>query len=230
MESDGAGGIDGRADAGGPCSGGACCDPSRWPGHPTQPITTSACSDFDSDSNAVGITCMTPGGLWGVDVDGAGTSKWDSYQVETCGTTGNGFHFHGTGHTVWGAIAAAAIGSQTQPADVSAYGGISFVMKSTTHNSLIVKLQNPYSQPPCGKCDDLRAGIECYSGYIKIVSLPANDTTPIVVRWSELSQQSWGYRPPGSEVFDPRNLISVAFGFDKNVDFDVCLDDVKFVP
>jgi hypothetical protein len=173
-----------------------------------------------------------PGGVWAVDVDGApgSTTMADSYKIEPCGTTGSGLHFVGHGHSIWGADVAAAVVSQTQPVDVSAYGGMSFVMKSTTANTLIFKVQNSYSQPPCGRCVEVDPVDACYSGYVKIVSIPASATTPIVVRWAELVQQTWGYRPPGSVTFNPRDLISVAFAFDQNVDFDVCIDDVKFVP
>jgi hypothetical protein len=206
------------------------CDPTKWSGGEPQPVTMTDCSDFDSDSSPTGIHCIMPGGIWDVDVDTAGTTKANSYKIEACGTTGNGFHFVGMGHTGWGADAAAAIVSQTQPVDVSGYSGLSFVMKSTTANALIFKVQNPYSQPPCGKCDDTVLGSECYSGFIKNISLPANSTTPIVVKWSDLSQQTWGYHAPGVATFDPANLISVAFAFDKGIDFDVCIDDIKFVP
>jgi hypothetical protein len=205
------------------------CDASKWATVEPQPITIDSCSDFDVEGGAEGIHCIMPGGVWAVDVDGAGTAKADSFVVEPCGTTGNGYHFKGTGHSVWGADAAAAIVSQTQPVDVSGYTGLSFVMKSTTANSLIFKVQNPYSQPPCGKCDDLIMGAECYSGYIKTVNLAANSVEPVVVKWADLSQQSWGYKAPGTAMFDVYNLISVAFAFDKGVDFDVCIDDVKFV-
>jgi hypothetical protein len=223
----------GTGGTGGGCSGIGYCDPSRWPGPDCVPIATPDCSDFDSDQSPLGIHCVMPGGIWSVDVDGMGTPKQDSYRIEPCGTTGNGFHFYGKGHTLWGAEAAATIVSQTQPVDVSAFTGMSFVVRSTTPNNLIFKLQNSYSQPPCGKCDELVppqvAGTECYSGYIKTIPLAANSTTPIVVAWADLAQQGWGYRPPGSAVFNPYDLISVAFAFDVNVTFDVCIDDVKFV-
>jgi hypothetical protein len=62
------------------------------------------------------------------------------------------------------------------------------------------------------------------------VALPAGSTTPIVVKWTELTQQTWGFTAPGTQSFDPHNLISIAFAFDKNVDFDICLDDIQFVP
>jgi hypothetical protein len=216
----------------GGCPGPCYCDPtSTWPFFGPVPIQADTCSDFDSDVSALGIHCIMPGGVWSVDVDGApnGTDKASSMKIEPCGTSGNGLHFVGRGHSVWGADVAAAIVSQTQPVDVSAYSGMSFVMKSTNANSLIFKVQNSYSQPPCGKCDDSVAGAECYSGYIKIINLPANDATPIVVKWADLSQQSWGYRAPGTAMFNVQDLISVAFAFDKSIDFDVCLDDVKFV-
>jgi hypothetical protein len=220
----------GTGGAGG-CGGVGCCDERTWPGVGPVPITTSDCSDFDSNVNAAGLRCTMPGGIWSVDVDNApgSTTTAGSYKIEPCGTTGNGFHFMGHGHTLWGADLAAAIVSQTQPVDASAYVGMSFVMKSKTSSVLIFKVQNSYSQPPCGKCDDSVIGNECYSGYIKTVPLPANDATPIVVKWADLFQQTWGYRPPGSALFDPRDLISVAFAFDKGIDFDVCIDDVKFV-
>ena len=207
------------------------CDASKgtWPDAEPVAITADACSDFDVEGGAEGIRCIMPGGVWAVDVDGAGTTKDMSYKIEACGTTGNGFHFIGSGHSVWGADAAAAIVSQTQPVDVSAYTGLSFVMKSTMPNSLIFKVQNPYSQPPCGKCDDTVTGSECYSGYIKTIQIPANDVTPIVVHWADLAQQGWGYKAPGTAMFDVNNLVSVAFAFDKNIDFDVCIDDIKFV-
>jgi hypothetical protein len=55
------------------------------------------------------------------------------------------------------------------------------------------------------------------------------DATPIVVQWTDLAQQGWGYRPAGTLKFDPKSLISVAFAFAMNADFDVCIDDVKLV-
>jgi hypothetical protein len=216
----------------GGCPGGACCDPSTGFGAPPIPVTLATCSDFDSDNGAVGIHCVMPGGVWSADVDGApgSTSQADSYKIEPCGTTGNGLHFVGQGHSTWGADVAAALVSQIQPVDVSGFIGMSFVMRSTTTNTLIFKVQNSYSQPPCGRCDDTMIGAECYSGFIKTISLPANYVAPLVVKWADLSQQTWGYRPPGWTVFDPRDLVSVAFAFDKSVDFDVCIDDVKLVP
>jgi hypothetical protein len=211
------------------------CDTTTgmWPDADPQPITMANCADFDSDSAPTGIQCIMPGGVMAVDVDGAGTTQANSFKIEACGTTGNGFHFTGMGHSVWGADAAFAVVSQTQPVDVSMYSGMSFVMKSVAANNLIFKVQDPYSQPPCGKCDGSATpvvGAECYSGYTKNIQLPAGSTDPIVVKWTDLAQQGWGYKAPGTAAFDPNNLISVAFAFDKSVDFDVCIDDVKFVP
>jgi hypothetical protein len=222
--------------SGGSGSGGHAvtyCDPAKWTTVEPQPITMDLCSDFDAEGSEIGIHCISPGGIWAVDVDGMGTSKADSMTVGACGTTGNGMHFVGMGHSGWGADVAAAIVSQLQPVDVSMYSGMSFVMVAKTATNLIFKVQSPYSQPPCGKCDEANppavAGTECYSGYTKNVPIAANSTAPIVVKWDELSQQMWGYRAPGTAQFDKFNLTSVAFAFDTNVNFDVCIDDVKFV-
>ena len=92
----------GRPERGGTCDGVTYCDPSTWSVCPL-PVTSAACSDFDSDSNPDGIHCVVRGGLWGVDVDSTGTLKADSSKIEPCGTTGNGFHFVGKGHSCYGA-------------------------------------------------------------------------------------------------------------------------------
>jgi hypothetical protein len=209
------------------------CDATKmtWPNLAPQPITTALCSDFEDDAGgALGVHCIMPGGVWAIDTDKMGTPPDKSPPVlEACGGNGTGVHFAGAGHTGWGADIAAAVVSQTQPVDVSAYSGISFIMKSVASNSLIFKVQNPYSQPPCGLCTEGDPVNDCYSGYWKPVSLPAGSATPIVVKWTELTQQTWGFRAPGTQSFDPHNLISIAFAFDKNVDFDICLDDIKFV-
>jgi hypothetical protein len=213
------------------CGNAPYCDPGKWSACTSQPVTMTDCSDFDSDADPTGIHCVVPGGSWSVDVDSldAGTPKSESWKIEPCGTTGNGFHFHGAGHSVWGADAAAAMVNPSQAVDVSAFSGMSFVMKSTTANSLTFKVQNPYSQLACGHCDDTVKGQECYSGYSMIVPLPAMSATPIVVKWADVVQQGWGYRPSGTQTFDPKSLVSVAFAFDKGIDFDVCIDDVKLV-
>jgi len=199
------------------------------------PVTSAMISDFDGEGGVL-VQSIMPGGVWAVDTDGTGTPKELVPNVTSCGTTGNGIHFAGTGHTVWGADVAAAVVAQTQSVDVSSYSGISFVLKPVANTNLIFKVQNPYSQPGCGLCTDQAVGAppppvgtECYPGFIKNVSLVANDATPIVVKWTDLMQQGWGYHPPTVVTFDPANLVSIAFAFDKNVDFDVCLDDVKFV-
>jgi hypothetical protein len=233
------GGTTTTGGSGGSGSGGHAvtyCDPAKWGnGAPVEPqlITMDSCSDFDAEGSEIGIHCIMPGGVWQVDTDGMGTPKADSMTVANCGTTGNGMHFIGMGHSGWGADVAAAIVSQAQPVDVSGYTGMSFVMKAAAATNLIFKVQNPYSQPPCGKCDEtvppVVAGTDCYSGYTKNVPIAANSTAPITVSWADLTQQGWGYRAPGTAMFDVYNLVSVAFAFDTNINFDVCIDDVKFV-
>jgi hypothetical protein len=222
----GAGGA-GSTGTGGGSNAVTYCTPAA--NEPTA-ITMGLISDFEGEGGTL-VQSIMPGGFWDADVDGTGTAKTESIKVEPCGTTGNGLHFKGTGHTVWGADAAAAIIDQTKPANVSMFSGMSFVVKSAAGLSVIFKVQAPYSQPGCGKCIEVAApaGEECYSGYIKTVPT-TTDSTATVVKWTDLTQQTWGYRAPGAASFDPKNLVSIAFAFDKGMDFDVCIDDVKFIP
>jgi hypothetical protein len=217
------GGFAGSPGSGGtPRPGGVtyCSPPYSSP----MPIVNPLISDFEGN---LFVQSIMPSGLWGVDSDGLGSY---SMTLEPCGTNGKGLHFTGQGHAAWGAEVAAAMVSQTQPVDVTPYGGLRFVVRSITSVPLIFKVQNPYSQPPCGKCDDTITGAECYSGYIRLVPLPPGIPMPVVVRWTDLTQQVWGYKAPGTAQFDPTNLVSIALAFDKNVDFDVCIDDMMFIP
>jgi len=200
--------------------GASYCSP---PYPPPVPPTSRIISDFE---RGPAVQAVPQGGVWTSDTDGTGSR---SLAIESCGTNGSGMRFVGTGHTLWGADVAAAMISQSQPLDVSAFKGIRFVMTSASPTVVIVKVQNPYSQPQCGRCSDSRLGEECFSGFVKVMPI-VHDVMPHVVTWSDLSFQTWGYRPPGMDSFDPRNFVSLAFVFDKDVDFDVCIDDVELLP
>ena len=152
-------------------------------------VTSDLLSDFDGDAG-LALQTVTPGGIWTVDTDGAGST---SLTIEPCGTTGKGLHFKGAGHSIWGADVAAAIVSQLQPVDTTAYRGIGFVMRSAVANSAIIKVLTPYSQPACGRCDDTMLGTECYSGYI-VVMQTTSDNRMQVIPWPAFAQQSWGYK------------------------------------
>jgi hypothetical protein len=190
---------------------------------PDAPVPTSTTvSDFEAGPV---VQAVVPGGIWSSDTDSTGEI---SMTIEPCGTTGKGLHFKGSHHTAWGADVAAAMVSPPQGLDVSGYRGMSFVIRSSAPTPFLLKILSPYSQPDCGRCDDSNTigDDDCYSGYVKALSTTADATTQFVA-WSELSQQSWGYRPPGSATFDPRGLLAIVFAFLKNVDFDACIDDIK---
>ena len=213
-------GFGGTTGVGGPAS----CNPP----YPAPVAAPSAnISDFEGDATEP-TRAIIPGPRWSMDKDGSGTG---SIALEPCGTTGQGLHAIGSGFNNWGADVAAALVTQVQPVDASRFGGISFVLRSASPVPVYVKLQVPYSQPACGRCLEVLApaGEECYSGYIKIAQATSS-AVPQVVRFTELAQQSWGYRPPGTAVIDAGNLISIAFAIDKGIDFDICVDDIKFVP
>ncbi len=52
--------------------------------------------------------------------------------------------------------------------------------------------------------------------------------TPFSFRWSDFVAAAWGYHWPGQASVDPKELVSIAFAFVQNIDFDVCIDDVVF--
>ncbi len=179
-------------------------------------------SDFEKGP---AVQLVEQGGAWLPEGDGTGDLL---LTLGPCGIHGTGMHFVGKGHTTSGADAVTMFSAFAKPVDVSASRGMSFVVKSAFPNSMNLKVENPYSQTACGKCDDTVVGNECHSGYIKTFSLPAA-ITPEVVAWSDFSQQAWGYRADGTAALDTHNLVSIAFAFDKNVDFDVCIDDVALI-
>jgi hypothetical protein len=194
---------------------------------PAQTVSSATISDFEGEAGSAVLSTM-PGGVWNADVDGTATAQADVFKFESCGTTGTGLHFKGGGFTKWGADVAAAFVSGTQGIDAGSYTGISFVLKSATPTPVIFKLQNPDSQPSCGKCDDTVLGSECYAGYVKNIS--TNDGTPQTVNFADVGKAGWGYHNMGQFAIDPKNLISIAFAVANTTPmFDICVDDVKFV-
>jgi hypothetical protein len=219
-------GSGGKAGRGGYAGGaGRPQPPSRCFGPIADPVevTFPVISKFDGDAGTA-VEAVTPGGIWAPDHDGVGAI---SLKVEPCGTGGNGLHFVGRGHTTWGADVAAAFSSLQQPVDASRYSGISFVIRSSASIPVIVKLQNLDSDPVCGRCDDTVLGGECYAGYMKAVTATTSGI-PFSLRWSDFVAPTWGYHWPGQSIVDPKELVSIAFAFDRAVDFDVCIDDVVF--
>jgi hypothetical protein len=198
------------------------CDPVV--GYPDPIATVSPIiSDFESGPL---VQAVQSGSIWGVASDGMGT---DSMTIEPCGINGMGMRFSGKGHTVWGTVVGAALVNPKQPVDVDTYLGLRFSIRSAFDSPMILKIENPYSQPVCGRCDDTVVGAECYSGYFRNLILPSNVTVQEAVPWSEFAQMTWGYKAPGTAMFDPWNLVSITFAFDRGVDFDVCIDDVAFM-
>jgi hypothetical protein len=200
---------------------------------PAMPVTSATISDFEGEAG-LAVTAVDPHGVWAMDKD-ASPGGLGAYLVEPCGTTGNGLHFTGSNFTIWGADVAAAFITNTAPIDASAYAGISFVLKSATPVSVIVKVQNADSQPApaCGNCVETvpaTLGSECYAGYLKIVSSDtAANPVPQMLRWADITKAGWGYHFPNQFIIDPTQLMSIAFAVDNTVaTFDLCIDDIKF--
>jgi hypothetical protein len=195
-------------------------------GMPAVSMMSEMISDFEGDAG-IAIQGIMPGGMWAVDKDTTGTADMT---LDSCGTNGTGLHFVGAGHMGWGADVAAPFIGPDSPVDASQYTGISFTIKGAKATPVLVKLQNPDSEPPfcqCGGPADAPAYVNCYAGYVKTINV-STEATPTTLTWNQVTKASWGYHAPGQTTIDPKNLISLAFAVDKGIDFDLCIDDVKF--
>jgi hypothetical protein len=211
----GAGGLPPTGSGG--ASGGRECIPDVGPIRAEREII----SDFDRGN---GTETVTPGGYWAPSSDGTGTV----YTLnEQCGTPGNGLHFLGAGHTVWGAVLYAFLNADMLPVDASRFAGITFTMTSPRSISLNVKLENTDSVPEHCKCNDAVSGEECGAGYVTFQATPTRPTT-ITLPWSLFRKTGWGHHHPGQVAIDPSKLTRITFAVDKAIDFDFCVDDVKF--
>jgi hypothetical protein len=216
----GGGNTTGAGGAGGAASTGDCTSS----GMPAEPMMSAVISDFEGEAGT-GIMVGTAAGGWTVDTDMTGMTDM---KIEPCGTTGNGLHFTGTGHTGWGADAAATIIGANTPVDASQYTGLSFTIKGAKATTVLVKMQNPDSSPAFCQCGTTAASqaTNCYAGYAKTITAPT-EAMPITLTWNQITKVSWGYHKPGQSTIDPANVISLAFAVEKG-DFDLCIDDVKF--
>lgn len=217
------GGVTTGAGGSGQGGGAAACTSS---GLDPVPTMSDMISDFDGEAG-LGVQTVMPGGNWSLDTDKTGMTDM---KVDACGTTDNGLHFTGSGHTGWGADVGAAFIDANAPVDASQYTGISFTIKGAQATTVIVKLQNPDSEPPFCKCGgpaDAPAYINCYAGYTKTITV-STEATPITLTWNQVTKVGWGYHTPSQTTIDPKSLISVAFAVEKG-DFDLCIDDLKFV-
>ncbi len=188
-------------------------------------VTGSVISNFETGSPPV-IQCVDPHGSWVIEYDHRGTA---TASVERCGTNGQGYHIVGSGPDPmwWTAVAAAFIDGQ-HSVDATAFGGISFVLRSDTTTPVIVKLQNLDSQPSCGNCSNTQTGGECLAGYQTVVDTRP-DSTPQTILWSAVQKANWGYHFPGQDAINPAQLVSIQLAF-QGTFVDVCIDDLRFIP
>jgi hypothetical protein len=211
--------------AGGAGQGGSDTSACSSTGLPAVPMTSDVVSDFEGDAG-LGVQSVMAGGNWTMDTDMTGMVDM---KIDACGTTGNGLHFTGSGHTAWGADASATFIGANAPVDASQYTGVSFTIKAAKAVPVIVKLQNPDSEPSFCQCGATPAAqtANCYAGYVKTINA-STEATPTSLTWNQITKATWGYHAPGQTSVDPKNLIGLAFAVDKGIDFDLCIDDVKF--
>jgi hypothetical protein len=107
--------------------------------------------------------------------------------------------------------------------DASRYAGVAFRVRAGQPNlNVRVKLPDVSTHPDGGVC-----GTTCWNSFGKdfVVGPEWQD---IVVTWSELSQEpNWGEpRPPAITV---SKLKNIEWAVNKGVEFDLVVDDIRFV-
>jgi len=140
-------------------------------------------------------------------------------------------HLTASGFTDWGAGVGADMVNQMakkMPYDVSAYSGIRFYAKIASGTTATVKvlLPNIYSDADGGKCTDADTKKRCGDHLFKSVSGLKTTWDVYEVKFSELTQQTFGLPQTG---FDPTGVYSVQFTLANKLAIDIWLDDVTFI-
>ena len=170
---------------------------------------------------------------WVIDTDGSPTGTLSS-AFEPCGNpsypSNKGLRVKGSGFTRWGISISRFLVSVRQPVDLSGFDDVGVFIFSPTITPVLLKFLNPYAYQECGNCNDTSPESECFSGFVaNLFTTSGNDARGVM--WSDLKQQTWGYRPPGVTMLDPSNVVAIALFIDQTVgSFDICLEDVLLSP
>jgi hypothetical protein len=167
-----------------------------------------------NDKSATGTQTPAMGDPFKPSPGGVGDSQFDA------STTGTGF-------SVWGAGMGFDLDS-TQGTkstyDVSAFTGIRFRAKGTVPMRAAVMIAGVVSLAVGGTCvAGSGTGQACDDGHGRLLVLTA-DWKSFDLPFAQLTQGGWGKPVP----FDPATVLSIQFNVDKNLPFDVSIDDIGF--
>jgi hypothetical protein len=177
---------------------------------------------FTFADDTMGAT-MTPrpGGDFVASEGGAGGSAFAARMTgkgfKTWGA-GMGLDLNNPGETMGGA-------GLKKPWDASKYKGIAFRARGNASIKVAVVVAGVVPTDAGGTCTpSTKMGEECDDVHARTVSLSA-DWKEVEVPFAQLKQGGWGKKV----AFDAGTATGVYFMVGQNVDFDVAIDDLRFV-
>ncbi len=159
-------------------------------------------------------TTVQPAGDLKAFEGGAGGSK---YSVHVSGTTA-------TGEKAWGAVVGLRLAEHLLY-DASKYAGVSFMAKvgDKSQAKIRLKVADVNTHPDGQVCKE-----GCYNDFGKEFTF-TNDWQEYQVSFAEMKQQE-GWGDPRPPAITPNKLVQIAWHvMTKGVDFDLYLDDVRFL-
>ncbi len=139
-------------------------------------------------------------------------------------------HTQGSGFTAWGAGMGFDLNNNNNPNgmkgtyDASAFQGITFKAKGSVPIRASVMVAGVLSTAIGGTCTpSTTAGEGCDDGHGRALLLTPEWKT-YQLAFNQIAQAGWGKQV----VFDSSTIMAVQFNIDKNLAFDVSVDDIGF--
>ncbi len=189
--------------------------------------------DMEDNDNA-SATQAGRAGYWYVSKDDKGST---AEPADVKGNMGDGgannskkaLHVTGKTATVdgaWGVGVGIGFGPAKQTYDASKYAGISFFVKAGAKGTknLRVKVSDVNTHPDGGVC---KADNGCWNHFGKDLTL-TEQWQEVKVPFAEMKQQD-GWGDPHPPSITPNKVFDINWSIDKGQEFDVWIDDVKFI-
>ncbi len=197
----------------------------------TQPAGDGLIDDFEDNDNAAATQGGRQGYWWaGGDEKGSTVEPKDlKGNMGDGGSNGSKKALHVTGKTAsvdgaWGVGIGVGLGANKQPYDGSKYAGISFFAKAgpKSTKNIRFKVSDVNTHPDGAVCKD-----GCWNHFGKDITL-TDQWQEYKVTFAEMKQQD-GWGDPHPPAITVNKLFDVNWSVDKGQEYDVWLDDIKFI-
>jgi hypothetical protein len=213
------------------CAGGGTDDGTT----PTGP--SDLIDDLEDGDDAINETNGRMGGWYTFNDEsttGTQTPPSSGFMTATGGADGSAFAAATSGHgfTVWGAgmgfdlnnPEAVGMTGPRAPYDASRFAGIVFKAKGNVPVTVSLEVVGVTPTDRGGTCvPSMTMGEECDDLHGTLID-PTSEWKEYVVEFSRLRQGGWGKTVP----FAATDVTAVLFQTDKDVSFDIAVDDVRF--